>query len=267
MKSARLIVLAVALGAGVLAFTMMKRTRAPEAVVTDTRAPIETVDVLVTARDVGLGKALTADDLTWRAWPKGNVPPQVITRDAQPDAMAKMVGGMARISLLEGEPVRTSRLVFGDGRGFMATIIHPGMRAIAIPVAEASGAGGFILPNDYVDVILTRRLEGRSTRQMGGLTHQSSTVLRNVRVLAIDQNADDRGRDRAYVGRTATLELSPDQAETLALSKELGTLSLTLIGLADVRENATEGGIRTARDENRLSVLKFGIERSGGGMP
>jgi len=269
MKPARLIVLAIAVVAGGLAFMMMRRSRAPEPAMTEASAQIETVDVLVANRDIPLGRSLSAEDISWKSWPKGSISGQIVTRESAPDALTKTVGGMARVTMVEGEPIRMSKIVFGDGKGFLATVIHPGMRAFAIPVAEAGGAGGFILPNDYVDVILTRPVpQTRQTLQLG-MTHQSSTVLRNVRVLAIDQNADDRGRDRSLLAKTATLELTPEQSETLALSRALGTLSLTLIGLADAKENATESGelMRTAHEENRLNVYKFGSNRSTGVSP
>jgi pilus assembly protein CpaB len=115
----------------------------------------------------------------------------------------------------------------------MAAILPTGMRALSTDISPETGAGGFILPNDHVDVILTRRDRDAEASNGGVEAHVSETILNNVRVLAIDQTIEEKGGQRVVVGKTATLELSPRQAERLTLAHQLGTLSLALRSLVD----------------------------------
>jgi pilus assembly protein CpaB len=139
----------------------------------------------------------------------------------------------------------------------MAAILPSGMRAIATKISAETGAGGFILPNDRVDVILTHR-DAEATKAAGTETQTSETILRNVRVLAIDQNLDEKGEQKTVLGKTATLELTERQAETLALAQKQGTLSLALRSITDAsRENPPPD----QTDDNRagVKVVRFGV--------
>ncbi len=136
------------------------------------------------------------------------------------------------------------------GSGFMAAILPSGMRAVSTQISPETGAGGFILPNDRVDVIMTPR--GRDDK---GGERTSETILRNVRVLAIDQTVEEKNGQKVVVGKTATLELSPSQAETLALSQQLGVLSLALRSIAD-------GTLEEKPDDSarhNVNVVRFGV--------
>ena len=141
----------------------------------------------------------------------------------------------------------------------MAAILPSGMRAISVEISPETGAGGFILPNDHVDVILTRR-DRLAEKSAGVEIHTSEIILPNVRVLAIDQTVEEKNGQRVVIGKTATLELSPRQAETLALSRQLGTLSLALRSLVDFNskdrpeEVADDGGRRSG-----VNVVRFGV--------
>jgi pilus assembly protein CpaB len=115
----------------------------------------------------------------------------------------------------------------------MAAILPTGMRAVSTDISPETGAGGFILPNDHVDVILTRRDKDAEAANGGTEVHTSETILSNVRVLAIDQTVEEKNGQRVVVGKTATLELSPRQSEHLALAHQLGTMSLALRSLVD----------------------------------
>ncbi len=141
----------------------------------------------------------------------------------------------------------------------MAAILPSGMRAISTQISPETGAGGFILPNDHVDVILTRR-DRDAEKAAGGEVHTSETILTNVRVLAIDQNVEEKDGQKVVVGKTATLELTPRQAETLALSQQLGTLSLALRSITDAyamtrRKPKTRPGKR----RTGVNVVRFGV--------
>jgi pilus assembly protein CpaB len=270
LKPAQLVVIAVALGAGVLAAMLMggRRTPAPSVVEQSAPAPeIPAIDVLVANSDLPLGKIIVPGDVIWRRWPEEAGSSNFITRrrgEAGNAAMDEVVGSIVRTTFVAGEPIRPARLAKGN-RGFMSAILTPGMRAIAAPIDDPSrGAGAFILPNDRVDVILARR-NGNAAAQAEGMTHTTATVLRNVRVLAVDQVVEERNGEKTIVGRTATLELTPAQAETLALARELGTLSLALRSLADsavsnlAGEGAGDGETLFGSQDGRLTIVRHGV--------
>ncbi len=130
-------------------------------------------------------------------------------RSDRPNAIENLSGSIARAPFVTGEPIREAKLVNAKGSGFMAAILPSGMRAISTQISPETGAGGFILPNDHVDVILTRR--DRDAEKDGGRRHpqQRNHSLTNVRVLAIDQNVQEKDGQKVVVGKTATLELTP----------------------------------------------------------
>jgi pilus assembly protein CpaB len=161
-----------------------------------------------------------------------------------------------------GEPIRETKLIKANGSGFMAAILPAGMRAISTDISPETGAGGFILPNDHVDVILTRH-DREAEKVSGTEVHTSETILSNVRVLAIDQTIEEKNGQKVVVGKTATLALLPRQAETLALSRQLGTLSLALRSLADDNNQLVEGAHDDDNAANRrLNMVRFGVSTS-----
>lgn len=274
LKPAQIVVIAVALGAGGLAAMLMGGRKAPEPVVQQAPTPapeMRTVDVLVAGAEIPMGKVLSPGDIQWRRWPEEAGSDNFVVRragDTGQAAMDEAIGSIARTSFAQGEPIRPAKLIKG-GRGFMSAILSPGMRAIAAPIDDPSrGAGAFILPNDRVDVILARRTNS-AAGQGDGMTHTSSTVLRNVRVLAVDQVVEEKNGEKTIVGRTATLELTPAQAETLALSRELGTLSLALRSLADsmssnlAGETGDDGDpLFSSRHGGRMTIVRHGTVQS-----
>ncbi len=277
LKPAQMVVIAVALGAGGLAAMMMGSRRPAAPLPQQVAAPapqIPTVEVLVANVDLPLGKIILPNDVTWRRWPEEAGTGSFVVRrngDTGSAAMDEVIGSIVRTTFVPGEPIRPNRLVKGN-RGFMSAILTPGMRAIAAPIDDPSrGAGAFILPNDRVDVILARRNSGAAAATEG-LTHTTATVLRNVRVLAVDQTVEERGGEKTIVGRTATLELTPGQAETLALARELGTLSLSLRSLADsavsnlAGEGAGTGDALFGATEGRISIVRHGVRSIVGGQ-
>ncbi len=159
MKVTRLAVLAVALAAGGLAAMMAARMRtpAPAPVVVERAEAVPMTDVLVAVADIPIGNSLTANDLSWQKWPKEAAGGHFITRDARPDAREQLKGAVVRTPFYAGEPIREQKLVLGARSGFMSAILAAGMRAVSTEISPETGAGGFVLPNDKVDVILTRR--------------------------------------------------------------------------------------------------------------
>jgi pilus assembly protein CpaB len=258
MKTARLIVLGVAIAAGGFAALLAGRSDPPPPLPQPV-AQIETVEILVAKADIGMGHVVTANDVQWQIWPTAAASPLFLRRSERPDAIQQLSGAIARSPMVTGEPIREGKLIKADGSGFMAAILPSGMRAISTEISPETGAGGFILPNDRVDVILSRR-DREAEKQAGVDVHTSETILQNVRVLAIDQTVEEKNGQRVVVGKTATLELSPRQAEQLALSRQLGTLTLALRSLVDanapVRNEQDDG-----RGNNRrgVNMVRFGV--------
>jgi pilus assembly protein CpaB len=255
MKSARIVVLAVAIGAGGLAALLAGRSEKPPEVAPQVVLP-ETVDVLVARNDIPMGTAMSPGDIQWQSWPASAATGNFIRKNARPAAIEDLNGWIARVPFVAGEPIREAKLVNAKGSGFMAAILPTGMRAVSTQISPETGAGGFILPNDRVDVILTRRDgDNKST----GDSKTSETILSNIRVLAIDQNIEEKNGQKVVVGKTATLELSPGQSETLVLSQQIGTLSLALRSVTDASQKDAPTDDDNSSKRNTVNVIRFGI--------
>ncbi|MDZ4367700.1 MAG: Flp pilus assembly protein CpaB [Afipia sp.] len=246
MNRARIVVLAIAVAAGgVAAYLASGSDLAPP---TAPVVQMEATDVLVARGDIGLGQQITADDLQWQSWPASTASSSFIRRSDRADAMTQLVGSIARSPMLTGEPIRDTKLVKSNGSGFMAAILPRGMRAVSTEISPETGAGGFILPNDRVDVILSRRR--KNPDGAGADIVNSTAILSDVRVLAIDQTVEEKGGQKVVVGKTATLELKPRQTEALAQARQSGTLSLALRSLVDARP-----GAKSAKDDEADNVV------------
>jgi pilus assembly protein CpaB len=259
MKAARLVVLGVALAAGgVAALLASKGDNKPEPV-TEKVVPLDTVDVLVAKADIGTGQAIADQDIGWQIWPTSAAGPTFIRKTDKPNAIQDFTGAIVRTPFVAGEPIREAKVIRAKGSGFMAAILPHGMRAVSTEISPETGAGGFILPNDHVDVILSRR-DKAAEKATGVEAHVSETILGNVRVLAIDQTVEEKNGQKVVVGKTATLELTPPQTETLALSRQLGTLSLALRSLVDSKSTGPED--QTADKDDRkgsINTVRFGV--------
>lgn len=238
MAPTRVIILGVAVVTAIGAGYIAKRMATPPPPVVLDSGPLEPAvtltDVLVLDGDVAMGSVI-GEQLTWQAWPSKGITEAFITRDSDPNALDELRGAIARVPMYAGEPLRRSKLI-GEGQSFMSSILPSGMRAVATQIAADTAAGGFILPNDYVDVIMTRRSE----TQEGGSTdgYRTETILKNIRVLAIDQaiQVDEEGR-KVRVGDTATLELTPQQAEIITVAQQMADrLTLALRAVVDTQE-------------------------------
>ncbi len=259
MNTARIVVLAVALGAGgIAAYLASGSDNKPAPAEPVVQLP--TVDVLVAKSDIGLGQTLKTEDLQWQTWPAATASSTFVRRGEHPDATKQMVGSIARAPFIAGEPIREQKLVRADGSGFMAAILPTGMRAVSTEISAETGAGGFILPNDRVDVIQTKRDKNPdSTNAQDVVT--SVIILTNIRVLAIDQAPKEKDGQNAVVGKTVTLELKAEQTATLAAARQAGTLSLALRSIADVNmvENTPD---LTAKRGDSVNIVRYGIPNS-----
>jgi len=260
MKAARVVVLAVALGAGGIAALLAGRSEKTPEVKPAPVAQAPSTEVLVAKSDISMGQTLSPGDVEWQAWPAGTTGGNFIRKSDRPTAIENLAGQIARAPFVAGEPIREAKLVNAKGSGFMAAILPSGMRAVSTQISPETGAGGFILPNDRVDVILTRRNRD-ADRPGAGEQQTSETILNNIRVLAIDQTLEDKNGQKVVVGKTATLELAPGQAETLALGQQMGTLSLALRSITDAAGDAPKPD-EEANNRGSVNVVRFGISKS-----
>lgn len=229
---------------------------------------VPTARVLIATREIKAGTRIGEDDLGWQDWPVNSLNPSYITDGATPPAggapagaegapavpaavtkpangiaqavtdkimpsasKEAYVGGVAREDILANEPIIDAKIVRADEGGFMAVMLQPGMRALAVPVSVDNTAGGFILPGDHVDILVTHQTQ--RTGGAGGTIDSVQPVLRNIRVLAIDQAVSTDKDKQSVIGATATLEVSPEDGQAVTLAKASGTLSLMLRSYAD----------------------------------
>jgi pilus assembly protein CpaB len=263
MAPSRVIILGVAVvaavGAGYIAKTMSSRPAETILVEAGPSEPaIRLSEVLVLQQDVPMGGTL-GNSLSWQAWPASGINENFITREANPGALEQYGQSIARVAMYSGEPLRTSKLI-GEGQSFMSSILPSGSRAVATRIAADTSAGGFILPNDRVDVIMTRR----NDNAVGGAdTYVTETILKNIRVLAIDQaiQEDEEGR-RVRVGDTATLELTPQQSEIITVAQQIADrLTLALRPVADATEVVDGGADYLVSGSGRRGTIR--LIRSG----
>src|SRR5947209_11491333 len=259
MYTARILVLTIALGAGGFAAYLASGSDNKSQPVAPV-AQLPTVDVLVAKNDIGLGQSVKPEDLQWQIWPAATASSAFIRRDSRPEAQSQIAGSIARVPLMQGEPIREQKLVKADGSGFMAAILPSGMRAVSTEISAETAAGGFILPNDRVDIVLTRRLKNPDGPNGGNDLILSEVILSNIRVLAIDQAPKEKDGQNAVIGKTVTLELKPDQVATISASRQGGTLTLALRSIADA--NASDGvpEDQAAKRPGGVNVIRYGVQ-------
>ena len=270
MKPARIVVICIAavsaIGLALVVRAMGSSSNQPVAPAAAAQVEVRPMaKVLVAAKDLEPGKRLIEGDLAWKDWPVDEVNPVFITDGstpvpakpvaetttekasnavesvakaatdmAGPGAKSDYIGSVVREPILAGEPIVARKIVRAGDSGYMAAYLEPGMRAMAIGVTVESAAGGFILPGDRVDVVLTAEtnrngaVEGATSSKFA-----SGVVLQNIKVLAIDQSTRAGDDEQAVVGATATLEVQPQDAVLLAQAKSEGELSLSLRSYAD----------------------------------
>jgi pilus assembly protein CpaB len=260
MKATRLVVLGIAIAAGGVAALLAGRSHEPEAPPPAPALAFDTVDVLIAKVDLGRGQVIEPSQIGWQIWPATAANENFIKKAAWPDAVNQFIGAIVRVPVASGQPIYDPMVVLAKGSGFLAAILPKGMRAVAVDIAADSDAGGFILPEDHVDILLTRH-DKTAERNTGNETIVTDTILRNVRVLAVDQAVQEKNGQKVIVGKTATIELSPQQAETLADARQVGSLSLSLRSLIDSQASAPEGGDHKY-DGTSVNLVRYGV---GGG--
>ncbi len=232
MSARQLIVLVVAGIAAVAALLLIRGMGSREEAPAEQAEQISGEQILVAARDVPQGAALTPSDLAVALFPERSVAPSFVRLSAQPSAQADFVNGVTRRAFVQGEPITASGVIQPDGRGFMAALLQPGFRAVAVEIEDGTAAGGYIQPNDHVDVLVTTRMQNRDGG--GGEQVNSNIILEDVRVLALGDTTQTQTTGEApetVSAGVAVLELTAEDARALALADELGTISLALRGV------------------------------------
>lgn len=271
MNKTRMLILGLAVGsaaiAGIMAKGMLGKKPIKE-VVEVNKVPM--VQVLVAQKDLAMGEKLVDSTINWRDWPRSNISESMITKEGRPDALETLKAARARLPIFNGEPIVDRKLVMPNQSGFMSSILPKGMRAISVAISERSAVSGFILPNDRVDVILTRKMENPDGS--GGKIVNSETVLTNVRVLAINQVfRQETNQDKVTVteGKNAVLELDPVQSEVISMVESAGELSLALRsiaesgdeGLQDAKPVLSENFSKKKKSAgNERVFIRYGIE-------
>lgn len=227
-----LVLLALLIAGATVQFTRSVLSRKPATPATAQATAPEPVGrrVLVAAHDLPAGTLVQPSALRWRAWPDDGGLDRVYVVEGQRTA-DEFAGAVVRESLRAGDPITAGRLVKPGERGFLAAVLTPGMRAVSVAITGVTGVGGFTFPGDRVDLILAQKI--REQRGQDGVDldrFASETVLSNVRVLAMDQRTDNQ-KGEVKIAQIATLEVSPRQAEAVALAVEIGHLSLSLRSL------------------------------------
>ncbi len=230
---------------------------------------VNTAKVLVARADIGLGQIANESLFRWQDWPADAVTPALLTDKTSPKAMTELSGAIARAPILAGEPITTKKLIKAGQGGVLAAILPPGMRAVSTKIKEETAVGKLILPNDHVDVIITRTMRGKGGQE----EHTTDTLFRNVRVLAIGQQIESKEGKKSAEGaaNTATLELTPRQTELLALATSMGEISLALRSISDL--TADSGDDMTAKDckpkaenNNAIKIMRYGVKSRAYGV-
>jgi pilus assembly protein CpaB len=226
---------------------------------------LATDEVLVAAQDLPMGTAISDASVAWQMWPKAAISELMIVKSSGPNAMEDVKGSLTRDAFIRGEPMRRDKLVKAGAGGFMSAILPSGLRAVAIKIDNSGDdyAGGFILPNDRVDVIKIYR-DDEATKARGVEVLGAQTILANVKVLAIGQNVQEENGKKVVVGGNATLELDPQQAEQVILAQRTGNANLHLVLRSLVDSAGPAQTVGDSRDANGsgLTIVRFGAPQT-----
>jgi pilus assembly protein CpaB len=263
MKRAQIITIAVAVLAGGGALYLAQSPKPAPAPIVQISAPppppVPMEDILVASHEIALGAVLGDPDLQWSSWPRDSAGPGMIKKSELPNAMEDIKGAVVRGNFYQGEPIRREKIVKGPNSGFLSAILTPGKRAVAINIdaTGATTAGGFVLPNDHVDILRTRRDED----SRGGATDVFVTevLVSNVRVLAIGPNIQEKNGERVVNGSNATLEVDPADAELLLQAQRTGQLSMSLRSMRDVQDVNTVDPNARPPQANGVTLIRYGV--------
>lgn len=285
MRILKFAALGAAVAAGILAFFLVqgeldrKRNAASmvrPAVVEKPKAEPK-IQVLVAAARLKRGHILRSSDFEWRSWPRDAIGESFLTRSGSsstPDAVRKLTGAVVRSTLSKGEPIFADKVIDLNHPGAVSAMLRSGMLGYAIKFSPETGAGGFIVPGNYVDVVLTRTndveyVDAKGRERVKKDVLFTDTLVRTARVIAVDTELDADGKAALPAERTVTLELFPNQVELLAMAEEAGRLTVALRSIAELVD---ENGVRIADplptiaiDPSSYSAATLGAWNRAGG--
>lgn len=277
----------LALVVGGLSTYLIKTFYSEEQIVElEKRALPKVTRVLVAVREIRQGDPLSRGNIAWQVWGLDNVNPRFISVNEPSNSteesdkqMDSYVNQVARRTFSAGEPISGDKVFKPEGASFMSGLLRRGTRAVAIPTTVATAVGGFILPGDYVDVLLTHKLAGEvekerkrsesrrknaggfGTQKMTVVSFATETIVRGARVVAVDQ-AHDSPEGKALVSKSVTLEVTPKQAEVLTAGMAMGKLSLSLRSLGASAKDDTDVSSFTTDVEVSPLLSKLGGQRA-----
>lgn len=252
MQNRRTIFIALAIIIGLGTMFMMRSALSNKGAV---QASNKT-EILVAAANVPAGQFIQQQHLRWQPWSPEHVTEAFVKKG--PDVNGQdMVGAVARQSLRAGEPILKGQLVKSKDRGFLAAVLNAGMRAVAAPITNVTGIAGFVFPGDRIDLILTHSINAASDEKTIKQRRASVTIVRDVRVLALDQDSSDQAEGKPKVAKVVTLEVTPKQAEVLTLALQLGTISLSLRSLATDEQVADNDN----KQDGTMKAVPIGFEQ------
>jgi pilus assembly protein CpaB len=246
MRARTLLFLVLAIGTASLAAMFVRGwMSAQQAALSGKSAPapaVAAVQVLVAGHAIPAGAFIKADDLVWQAWPDGKLADGYVTQDK--GSTEPFIGAVVKTGFAAGEPITEARVAKPGDRGFLAAVLSPNTRAVALAVTATTGVAGFVLPGDRVDILVTHILPAQGAEKR--TVNVTETALEGLRVIAVDQTTNDESKS-AVLAKTVTLEATPKQAEILSLVEQMGKVSLSLRSLAVIAQATTVGEERPKR--------------------
>jgi len=274
MSPMRIIILVLALAAaGGAAFLVLQLSKPQIVTQTVTESEllvkekeVSEVQVLTVTRDFLVGETIKSEDLQWSHWPKANVVEGYYVYTVVPASVEELNGAVVKTALYKGEPLLPQKIVMKGDQGLLSAMMSPDMRAVSVEISAESASGGFVLPNDRVDLILTYDQKSQPERGISERT-LASTIIQNVRILAIDQNfAVNAEGETARLGSTATIEVTPREAELVAMAQRVGKVTLSLRPL-DTFVSGTDRNARIEMLEENAGSTGVTIFRNGKPVP
>ena len=278
-RFAILLLINILLVIGVVAFLGMGREPPPQQVTGQVAPPVEEqIEVLSAAGNLPPGTLIQASDLAWQPWPKANLSDSFVSKphdmpgDQSTALMNTIAGSVVRLGIGKGQPIVAGAIIKPGEKGFLAAILAPGKRAMTINISSSTGGAGLIVPGDRVDVLLSQAVKFKQKTGEESDRRATETYIPDLRLIAVDQKVNVDPKE-PIVGRTATLEVTPHQAEMLALGEDLGRMSLSL---RSVQSDPTDSLGRTVVWDYLASMALGGesgkvsvpeIVRGGGGGP
>lgn len=256
MQNRRKLFLALAIIMG-LGTMMMMRNALSHKQVSQTAAN----EILVAAADIPAGQFVQQQHLRWQSWAPEHMTEAFIKKGPQTNGQ-EWLGAVVRKGIRAGEPILKGQVVKPKDRGFLSAVLNPGMRAVAAPITNVTGIAGFVFPGDRIDLILTHAINASGDEQAIKQRRASKTIVKDVRVLALDQDSSDQAEGKPKVAKVVTLEVSPKQAEIITLSLQLGTISLSLRSLA---ADETENAANNKADDSKPLAHSIGYTHDGDG--